>query len=1162
MTPLRALVLASLLLLTAACGSPKKGNYGETGLETANTVDFPPSPPDLNNLAAVSAEGSATAILSALPGAGSELEDKSTGKRYRVQLDSIAGLPVDDSYQSSLGSGMYLVASNRHSFSFTDESLHDSVTYYMAQNTDEIDMELILTDTVSFDREVRLPNPNGIERPVTFNFTTRYANNTKHAYYLRSSDSTYAKLIVDGKPATRYYLDAGETISFKLSEGYWKSQIIRRPNITHIQQVKDWREHRFSIGDKATFGEERRPYMIVSGTYMNHEEGKEVNDGVFVFRVPEKVVKVPNLLQNSEQIVRSNKSNNVLNGWSFQNDLVEIVNNFTTGPQEDRNNATLLVRKGDPKRSNFIIRQTQIPTTAQLGDSITISFWAKAVKPRDRTEIQFRYDPGSKFISPPIVQPGELSDKEWRHFIQTFDLKTDPEGALSLSFRFSNSPGDSILFAAPKAEVYPAFTEYVQSVDVYQYGTGYVYAIPMNTQGPSPRTYRTRALNRSTPLFSGNVFNIDEYQFPDQYDTDIKQFRYAIELCQKNPTCKKIAFSLDKVWTDTLSVPVGMGILGEGEPTVTIDIKNPSKHAIFCENDRTYASYHRVSGINFEVVSPLRAVIYGNNGHDQVFEDNRFRLNYNADFGIMIGDPKETPRAIGSIIRGCSILESKKAGVIYVNCGNNHILDNVRSLRSKGWGIQGDVQQVFISGRNFETNEKGAFYFYDSGMISLTDTYCENATILIKSTLMFIMEKNRISGGDVILQKVEGARIANNRFASRSSITKSGSEKGEVEIINNWFQSEATFQTVRNGFDQLAGVTILHNYGDDWKQEQGKLPSSYFPRLQAKELHPERLTISDNLVLNGTVVTGIRENLINYSDSFAEGRTNTNFIIKTNAVPDQDGQRLAELFIGKKETGPRDDGIDTKEVLNGVVAGRTYVISQWVRDAKKSGSSNAELELSFGANKNIRLGKMTSKKWKQYTAIVKAEGSGRELVRRVRFIMPGDSLEFGRLQVNTGETVLAPVQTLATGIRDTSINLIVGGDQVLNIGGSMKIADSQILSAYAKSLKTPKAQQKRYSGFMSGFGNDGTQVEIPVNWDSSSGRTNANGQVVITHGLVSAGLSLAPDNIKLTDTSGDGHNFSISAINAQQFTVTVFSRGVPLRNGSYSFMWEAKAKAQ
>jgi hypothetical protein len=1162
MTPFRAIVWASILLITTACGQAKKlaPEAPLSGIENSNAILLQPGKPD--QLTATPTGEKLSSALSALPGGGSELQDQETGKRYRIQLDSIPGLALDEGYQSSIGSGMYLVAADRHSLSFTDQSLHDSVTYYLAQNTDVLDIELNLTDTVSFNREFRLPNPNSIRKATTFTFTAHYAGNTKNAYFISSSDSTYTKLIINDKLATRYYLDTEETLTFQLSHGYWKANYNPTPPTTHIQDLKDWGRHRFSLGDEVTFGENRKPYVIVSGTYLNHKGGKEVNDSIFVFRVPEKVMKVPNLLQNSEQIVRAVPPFDVVNGWNIQDERVLVINNYTTGPGGENNNASLLIHKEGNKTGTFTIRQTQIPTTAQKGDSLTVSFWAKALRPKDKTSVEIRYDPGRKIITPPIVGSGELSDEQWRHFVQTFDLKTDPQGFLTLSFNFTNEPGDSVIFAEPKVEIYPSFTEYIQTVDVYQYGTGYVYAVPVNIQGPSPRSYNTYIEKKELPLLAGNSFNIDEFQFPQQYDTDTKQFRYALEFCQRNSTCKEISFSRDKTWTDTLSLPADIGIIGIGNPKVTIDIANAKRHAIYCENSNGYAYRQHISGITFDVISPLHGVIYANNGSDQIFENNQFQLNYNANYGILIGNRKDGLRAIGSTIRNSSILQSVKAGVIYINCGNNHIWDNVRSSRSKGWGVIGDVAQIFLKGRNFESNEAGSCYFHDSGLVSITDTYYENAVLRIESTLMLVMEKSRLSGGDLVLRNVESARITSNRFFAGSSITMPGALKGELEIINNWFQAQSDFQTIRNRFDQYTGATILHNHGDDWKQEQGKLPASYFSKVEAKELYPEKLTISDKLVLNGTVVSGIRENLINYSDAFAEGASNPNFTIKTNAAFDQNGEKNAELFIGRKSTGATDVSLDRKEVLNGIVAGKTYVISQWVRDAKRSGSSRAELEFSLGKDKAVRLGNTTSKEWKQYTLVLKAQTSGNELARKVRNIMPGDSLEFGRLQVNTGETVLASVQTQATGIRDTSVNLIVGGNQVLNIGGNMRISDSQILSAYARSLKTPKAQRKTYSGFMSGFGNDGTQVEIPTNWDSSSGRTNSNGQVVIAHGLVSAGLSIAPDNIKLTDTSGDGHTFSVSGIDARQFIITVFSRGIPLRNSEYSFMWEAKAKAQ
>lgn len=1124
----------------------------------------------LDSLAGFQSFADLNSIAAANPRLGYTLENRSSGARFRVVGDTIADLTIDGDYQIALSGGKYLIREDEAHLTFTDRAVSDVITQRIAQRTRDNHFELVLTDTVSANRAFVLPNPAQVPPGVLFSISADYAD-TEFSYYLQPTDSVSLSLVVNEQLRRRYYLDNGETVTLWVVNGKW--HLWKKRVVPFINGLKDWQKHRFELGDIVYFGKNRTPYKIVPGTYANHQDGTEVNDSVFVIPVKEKAPLPINLFYNNEQLIRT--AGDGLNTWAIENADFDVFNNYAPGPSGVKN-ASLIISKVDGLKN---IVQNNLPTDLEVGDTMYISFWAKALSANDTTEIRLRYDPGTNNINPVTVPAGTLTTK-WQQFSEVIEIEDDPNNALTFRFRITNSVGDSILFAEPYLTPGPQAGPYIRTTDIYRYGSNdMVYAVPANLPQPQTDDLVARFDSREDVFFPNRKLNIDEYEFPESVSsTSVSKWRYAINICKNNQYCDGIEFAAPYTLQDTLLVPEHFTIEGVGSGAILYaDLRDTAqtRSLLFCEGSSSYASGQSLRNFTIEALSPAFAGINMNNAASQRHANITIQGNDKLVHGVHIGRATGLS-AVGTFLDQVNVFECE-TGIYYENCGNNHTLLRCKSHRHQ-IGVGGTASLLSIIDCGFESSDTTLKLVAPDGVdnVYVSNSYFEDGEIYLKDLSQFTFHYSRTSGGPFYLVNTKMVAINASRLANNSVPQIVGGLPERFEVRNTFFERIRDLQRLRNIYKMTNRFEEYNNFAED--EEVYSNPVGYLNRISSRHSELANASLLDTTKVSGRIEAGRlaivpkEQNLVANSDSIgiADG-SYTNYDIENNIIEAPDGTLTADRYLSTARN-VSSISLANRSLAKNIVAGSPVTFTVFAKDLKQAGRSTTRVLARFVPGEIYDLGEVGSKDWTLLRVTIDSvDATNNALSVRLTNTTEGDSLAFWGWQLVKGRERMTYVPTGDTGIDNDSIfHVNVDGELAVKadsfkLEGPLKVSAEQILSSYGQSNKTAAQLSKTYSGWQAAYANDGTLIELPNNWGTTTGTTDAGGDIIITHGLSSGGAGIAPDNVKITNLDLTSNlTFIPHSIGPSAFSVRVkdASTGAAVSSASVNFMWEAKAKAE
>ena len=213
----------------------------------------------LDSLAGFQSFADISSILSVDPPVGAVIENRSTGTRYKVYGDTIAGIS-NSSYQFEVTSGKYLIVKNDFALTIRDSDIDSTILTNLVDRTDRITLSVELTDTVTYNRNVTLPSI--AENGKKLILKPKYSVDTSY-YYVSTSGSDSLKIKVGNQLASRYYLEDGEEANFTLVNGLWTIESNEKD--IRITDVNEFYTRKFLKGQRVEWN--GNTYRIKTNPY-------------------------------------------------------------------------------------------------------------------------------------------------------------------------------------------------------------------------------------------------------------------------------------------------------------------------------------------------------------------------------------------------------------------------------------------------------------------------------------------------------------------------------------------------------------------------------------------------------------------------------------------------------------------------------------------------------------------------------------------------------------------------------------------------------------------------------------------------------------------------------------------------------------------------------
>lgn len=673
------------------------------------------------------------------------------------------------------------------------------------------------------------------------------------------------------------------------------------------------------------------------------------------------------------------------------------------------------------------------PTSWGVGDTVTISFWARGNKTtgtNERARAQSILNPTS------VAGLSDINfvlDGEWHQYTRT---------AVTTSFTTTSK---NIYFG-----IFDGFAN-ADTLDIWGFdvhkGGPRPYQKSTRIKGYKSKIYLYREINIQNGELDLSFFRKSDYtsvSITPFVTSDAIFIQNALNYCASGERCNKVIlpkanFRIDR----TINIPRGVRLLGANpgnrsyggnHPTENIStvfyvqMNNPTDYVFKVDftAPAQLIDNSGISNIQLVCIDTTGGILYIREAANCLFENITANvsgvgvIDTALHFAVNVGSD-----AHYNIFKNCYI-GGQKFGLIY-DGGVHNLFQDCGFSGNVGMKINGGSfigQIISVEGSNTGLLTTG-------GTTSIVGFYTESTAAAGGSTVKMEGGSVHISNSnlqtetdtDTLINLVSGK----NFTLENSVIVNQGIMKMPTNL--NLFES-VDFSNVGSVFDlentlkltpkQRLFIAIKGNYptftDNQIYKESGPVSKNAFHY----NIYPvqESPHLIDTIRLGRAYMLGGLENLIQYSDTIPTGSF-AFYNTYANLVPGPTGINNADViaatvatpssFVGTKQGGP-------------YITGEPYTISCYLKGL--SGDNlNTMVTFRLGAGGETVKFKVRSNEWKRYEKTVFYDATDGSGALRIENVTPGDSLAIWGVQVNPGYHATPIISTGNVGVRDTLAKL-------------------------------------------------------------------------------------------------------------------------------------------
>ncbi|MEZ4991901.1 MAG: hypothetical protein R2824_15880 [Saprospiraceae bacterium] len=705
----------------------------------------------LDSLAGFQSFSDLTSIQAASPRVGYTLEDRATGRRYKVRSDTIAGLPVDDSYQLSIGNGKYLVVSNEYLFSITDQSTTDLITTSLLHRTRNVKVDLSLSPSAGSDRYYQIPSAAALNNQNELTISVEDLH-PDHDYYLYPPPGGID--LGDGRRCDLLYLQG--TVSLYDAGTTWKVKNVDYRQVSYLEDISDFSTKRFHRGQTINYN--GFEYRVMADPVRYSPRGQNLITDVQQLAVDQVAVKTVKdaapwgrqLVEGSIKNANASLADSLSGGGPppVAPDGISHVRSYTNAT------ATLL---DESFSSASTLRFDVDETGLAIGD--TVSWTIRYSIGQSSVNNSVKIYPCMGGINEGCFYsiPDTSGVRKWEQITRTWTLNSTTN--LRPFIKLYLEPGDTVYFTSPSLNKGAKAIDYRATFNSSQNDSGILYAVLQDHL---------------------SEINVDRMAYPPGY-SDADQVQYAFDLCASLANCQTVSGQRRRYIDKPLFMPSGINLecgyrmmvqggqlFDNSGTTWFFDLKDGThtQSGITCYNQYDNNNYttNRIAGLRVVVMSEIDAAIDVGLPWLSNFEDiavltaDAFGNEYTYTDSLMRIGITDSPGSDGfsTLFDNVFVQDGYEDGFYFgdskmVTMNRCYAVSNWRGIHTKSTGIYGKglwIENNASSGIKIDIDpgRSGVFSFMDSYFESNTTVDLFAHTIDIDEAASVLIQNTRLAG--------------------------------------------------------------------------------------------------------------------------------------------------------------------------------------------------------------------------------------------------------------------------------------------------------------------------------------------------------------------------------------------------------------------------------
>lgn len=624
----------------------------------------------LDSLAGFQSFKNISAIDVSSPSVGYTIENRSTGDKYKVVSDTIAGLAVDNNFQRALGSN-YIIKTSPHVFEFSNQNVSAAVTSGIASYNKNFVYNLSISN--SSDYTVTLPLISAVDTNTVIKITV--SDSSDNDYIIQPAGGVIN--LGAGRYANKYRVSDNEEIELRVDGAYWSLVS------TNFKPEEDWQYKATALQYERYGGYKSLPAPILSSIQ---------DDSISVIKKVNKAPWGENLAKRSGEISQ-------FPFWNTNSGRTILKNDQLIAPSGERDGNRVLPNHATP---SFLYMPNVGGSGGDAYDlweantTYTMSFWVSVVSG------------DTSYIIPTVPNSTISTNTDTIHITNTnwvrnsITFTTNGSIAARANITFTISPNDSLNFWNLQIErTSQASPDIITTTNSKTHqDTTYLCLIPINGK-----------ISYSQSKITGyNANTIIQSQ---------------IDYCDALPGCNEVVIDESVEFFSGITVPDNFTLSGGAKSSqITARLDDPTENLITLGNlTDPYNENIIVKDLSITASKPAKSAINYSSGLELRIDNVTINGTSNRYFDHGIYEPIDGNRSIDSeynkiIISGCdtaiystmqasshirklTIRDECEYGVYQVNGGGFRAYDMILEKIDKS-GIVFDGDELHLYGVRIE----------------------------------------------------------------------------------------------------------------------------------------------------------------------------------------------------------------------------------------------------------------------------------------------------------------------------------------------------------------------------------------------------------------------------------------------------------------------------
>ena len=615
-------------------------------------------------------------------------------------------------------------------FSYTNQDIDSTIINTILQKRRNALLTLFLTDSITQNHFVQLPNPS-LYTGKQFFVKADYKKNGHWFKLKRGLKNPVIK--ANGNIALEFFLPNGEILLIKSDGQHWSIKYSNKPK--SINKYDDWKKFLFEPGEKIKY--QGLDYEIVTATYLNDSLGYIRNNSFSVIPVQGWFQSPTNLFYNSENFVRRTpRPNGTPNGWRYVAEDFTFERNTRDVISVDGDYTATKVIYGTDSFVKFEQINNDIPFTIENGDTVFVSFYVRTAENDTLTSDLIYRDRENRGFDELMNLSDSLITDEWRLIKFNYIANQGNKTEISPEFFAESSnyqPGDSIY--VDKFSYTVGDYKYTNTADIYRNSDTLYAVLPTK---PIQIGVNSTQLIIPTPISNSFIYTSSIDGFAD----DTERLNESIYRCVNSDNCAGVFVDEPLTITDTISIPSFFTLKSLGDKTpITANLNNADLDLFICgDYNESYSNEIRLENLSINAISPANSAIKTFSSLRGHIENVNINGTENKLFDYGIYEYNENFRAIDFELIETNISNCDTA--MYFEHQHTASWQNVRAINCN-WGfISGPGSSGFTAfGLDIELIENSGIVKNSEGQMIIFDLGGEKNAIAGNNTPVIDVKK-------------------------------------------------------------------------------------------------------------------------------------------------------------------------------------------------------------------------------------------------------------------------------------------------------------------------------------------------------------------------------------------------------------------------------------